>query len=228
MALKGRAFLAIWHDIAAEGESEYSTWHTRQHMPERLGVPGFLVGRRAVDWNRRHQRWFTLYETRTLEVLSSDDYRARLNNPTHWSVRTQPTFRNFARSACVVAATTGRGIGGALATIRLDMPKGGMTAFEAQAERLAHCIAAVDGVVGAHLGVAAPGTTRVQTREAELRASAGEDVFDAVVIADGVGRRELEAAMTHLQSILKGAIEIAAVQSGVYDLAYLLTAEDVA
>jgi hypothetical protein len=80
MPLKGRAFMAIWHDIEANGEAEYSDWHTRQHMPERLGVPGFLVARRGVDWDLTHQRWFTLYETRTLEVLSSDDYRARLNN----------------------------------------------------------------------------------------------------------------------------------------------------
>ena len=49
MALKGRAFMAVWHDIASTREAEYNTWHTRQHMPERLGVPGFLVGRRYVD-----------------------------------------------------------------------------------------------------------------------------------------------------------------------------------
>jgi hypothetical protein len=40
MALRGRAFMAVWHDIASTGEAEYNTWHTRQHMPERLGVPG--------------------------------------------------------------------------------------------------------------------------------------------------------------------------------------------
>ena len=46
MALAGRAFLAMWHDIAEAGDAEYNAWHTRQHMPERLGVPGFRVGRR--------------------------------------------------------------------------------------------------------------------------------------------------------------------------------------
>jgi hypothetical protein len=44
---------------------------------------GVLVGRRYVDWNLDHQRWFTLYETKTLEILSSEDYRVRLNNPTN-------------------------------------------------------------------------------------------------------------------------------------------------
>jgi len=228
MALKGRAFMAVWHDIAEAGEAEYNTWHTRQHMPERLGVPGFLAGRRAVDWSLSHQRWFTLYETKTLETLSSDDYRARLNNPTHWTIRNQPNFLNFARSACVTSASTGRGIGGALATIRLNMADGGLTGFEANAEKLAHAIAAIDGVVGAHLGVAAPDTTRVKTRETELRADTGEDIFDAVVLIDGVGRRELEAAMPKVHAALKDALQIASEQSAIYDLAYLLTAEDVA
>jgi hypothetical protein len=228
MALKGRAFMAVWHDIAEAGEAEYSSWHTRQHMPERLGVPGFLAGRRAVDWNLDHQRWFTLYETRTLDVLSSDDYRARLNNPTNWTVRNQPNFLNFARSACVTSASVGRGIGGALATIRLDFEEGGITDFEAKAEKIAGQMLALDGVVGAHLGAAAPDTTRIKTRETELRASTGEDIFDAVVIVDGVGRRELEAAMSSVQAILKDVLKITSAQSAIYDLAYLLTAEDVA
>jgi hypothetical protein len=228
MPLKGRAFLAIWHDIEASGEAEYSDWHTRQHMPERLGVPGFLVGRRGVDWNLQYQRWFTLYETRTLEVLSSDDYRARLNNPTHWSDRTQPTFRNFARSACILSASTGRGIGGAIATIRLDMSGDALAGFEAAADRLAHRIAALDGVCGVHLGVAAPQTTRVKTRESELRAATGEDVFDAVVLVDGIGRRELNGVMAEIDNLLDSTLSATARQTAVYDLAYLLTAQDVA
>lgn len=227
MALRGRAFMAIWHDIVSTGEAEYSTWHTRQHMPERLGVPGFLVGRRYVDWNLDHQRWFTLYETATLEILSSDDYRARLNSPTHWSQRTQPTFRNFARSACVLSASVGRGIGGALATIRLTVAEGGLTDFEAAAETLAYRMAALDGVTGAHLGVAAPDTTRIKTRESALRAATGEDVFDAVVMVDGTGRRELQAALPAIQGLLKDAIATTDATAAVYDLAYLLTAADV-
>ena len=228
MALRGRAFLAIWHDISPEGEADYNRWHTRQHMPERLGIPGFLVGRRAVDWRLDRQRWFTLYETRTLEVLSSEEYRARLNNPSHWTARNQPNFLNFARSACVTSASVGRGVGGALATFRLGLAEGGLTDFEAMAEKLAHRIATLDGVVGAHFGVAAPDITRVRTREQELRASTGEDIFDAVVVVDGVGRRELETATPAVRTILKEALNIASEQSAVYDLAYLLSAEDVA
>jgi hypothetical protein len=228
MPLKGRAFMAIWHDIEASGEAEYSDWHTRQHMPERLGVPGFLAGRRGVDWDLSHQRWFTLYETQTLEVLSSDAYRARLNNPTPWSNRTQPNFRNFARSACILSASTGRGFGGAMATIRLNMPEDELATFEAAADRVAHRIALLDGVCGAHLGVAAPQTTRINTRETELRAATGEDVFDAVVLVDGVGRRELTRILPEVQKLLDAALTTTSHQVGIYDLAYLLMAQDVA
>jgi len=228
MALRGRAFMAIWHDIASAGEAEYSTWHTRQHMPERLGVPGFLVGRRYVDWGLDRQRWFTLYETVKLETLASGDYRARLNNPTEWTTRNLPHFRNLARSACVLSASVGRGIGGALATIRLNFPKGGLSDFEAAAERLAYRIAVLDGVTGTHFGTASPDTSNVKTREAELRTATGEEVFDAVVMVDGVGRREVEAAMPAVHGILREGMKISAEQSAVYDLAYLLTAEDVA
>ena len=226
MALRGRAFLAIWHDIASAAEAEYNVWHTRQHMPERLGIPGFLVGRRYVDWNLKDQRYFTLYETVKLETLSSDDYRARLNNPSPWSVRVQPNFLNFGRCACVLSASAGRGTGGALATFRLQMAAGGLPDFEAESEKLAHRLVALDGITGAHFGVAAPDTSRVKTRESELRDKTGEDIFDAVVMVEGIGRREVEAAMPAVRALLKDTLKITSEQAAVYDLAYMLTAED--
>ena len=76
MSLRGSAFLAIWHDIEAHGELEFSDWHTREHMPERVGIPGFEAGRRWVDWGRVRHRYFTLYEAQTIDVLSSAAYRA--------------------------------------------------------------------------------------------------------------------------------------------------------
>jgi hypothetical protein len=228
MALRGRAFLAIWHDIAGEAEAEYGVWHTRQHMPERVGVPGFLAARRYVNWSLERERWFTLYETATLETLGSDAYRARLNNPTNWSMRTQPNFRNFARSACVTTASVGRGIGGALATLRLDVAKGALADFEAAAGALAHRIAALDGVTGVHFGVAVPEVTNVKTRETELRASTGEQIFDAVAMVEGVGVREVTAALPQARKLLAERVRIAHEVSAAYELGYCLTADDAA
>ncbi len=43
----GGAVLAIWFDVDPSGEHEVQTWYPRQHLPERLSVPGFLRGRRS-------------------------------------------------------------------------------------------------------------------------------------------------------------------------------------
>ena len=161
MPLRGTAFLAIWHDIETHGELEFNAWHTREHMPERLGVPGFAAGRRFVDWSLDRHRYFTLYEARTIDVLGSDAYRARLDAPSEWTRRVQPTFTNFVRGACRTVASSGKGVGGALATIRIDFaePEGrravGTASGELAAGMLAH-----HGVTSVHVGVADPVVTR--------------------------------------------------------------------
>src|SRR6266516_1042262 len=156
MSLHGSAFLAMWHDIATPGEPDYNLWHTREHMPERLGVPGFLVGRRYVDWSLGKYRYFTLYEGQALDVFCSAPYLARLNAPTPWSNRIQPYFLNFIRAACQTVATRGRGIGGALLTTRVDFTDGGRGAFAACGPEIAERIGALAGVTGVHVGVTEP------------------------------------------------------------------------
>jgi hypothetical protein len=229
MPLKGSGFMAIWHDIQTEGEAEYNTWHTREHMPERLGVPGFEMGRRWVDWNLDKHRYFTLYEARTVDVFGSEPYRARLNAPSAWSNRVQPHFTNFVRSACRTIVSVGKGIGGAIATVRVHFtPGAGAGVFSAKSHALAHEIMPLEGISSVHIGYADPTVTRVHTRESELRKLTGEDVFDAVVMIDGIGRRELERAMPRIEALLTpDTAGVASKESAVYDLAYLLTSEEV-
>lgn len=215
----------MWHDIVAEGEPEYNNWHTHEHMPERVGVPGFLVGRRYVDWSLPKYRYFTLYEGRTLETFKSAPYLARLNEPTAWTKRIQPHFRNMVRAACVTLLTTGRGVGGALLTARVDFADGGRTAFAAAAPQLAERLGAAHGVIGVHMGVADPSITNVNTSETELRKATPEAVYDAVVLIEGIGRHELEHVARSGVADLVPAV--ARVDVAVYDLAYLLTSESV-
>jgi hypothetical protein len=130
MPLKGEGFMIIWHDIKAESESDYHLWHTREHMPERLAVPGFLRGRRGVDWNRDKYRYLTLYEGESPKTLGTPEYILRLNNPTPRSLKIQPAFYNFVRSACAIVATVGRGVGGTIATFRVPFDGTPRPAFE--------------------------------------------------------------------------------------------------
>ena len=46
MPLLGKAALAMWWDMAREVRSDFEDWHSHEHLPERLGIPGFRRGSR--------------------------------------------------------------------------------------------------------------------------------------------------------------------------------------
>ena len=81
MSLAGLGVVAIWHDIAPEGRDDFYEWHNREHMPERVGIPGFRRGRRFVAIEGRPE-YFNLYEADSAETLGGQDYLNRLNAPT--------------------------------------------------------------------------------------------------------------------------------------------------
>lgn len=223
MPLRGTAFMIVWHDIKTEAEPDYHLWHTREHMPERLAVPGFLRGRRGVDWNRDRHRYLTLYEGESIATFGAPEYLQRLNNPTPWTLRTQPTFYNFIRCACSTAASVGRGVGGAIATFRVPLDKIDAAAFQAMASSVAGELLDLKGVNAVHFGTARPEVTGARTRETELRGMTRDDVFDAVVLVDGVGRRELEARMPELTARLRARrLTIDPAETAVYDMAFCL------
>ena len=161
--LRGTGVLAIWNAITPDGEDDFYRWHNTEHMPERVGVAGFLRGRRYLS-TARARDFFTLYETESVETIRSAPYLARLNDPTPWTQRVLPHFRDTFRLGCRVAHSWGRGQGGALVTLRL--PARSPQGFSAEMFALFRQLA---GVIGVHLLEPAPETTRIPTKEKELR-----------------------------------------------------------
>jgi hypothetical protein len=90
-----QGLLAVWTDIAPEAESEFNEWYNTEHIPQLLGVPGFLSGRRyrAVEGE---PRYLALYELAIPEVLKTDAFRQVRESPTEWSKKMIPLFRNTA------------------------------------------------------------------------------------------------------------------------------------
>ena len=43
MSLLGTGVLAIWNGIDPDAEREFVRWHVEEHIPERVGLPGFLA-----------------------------------------------------------------------------------------------------------------------------------------------------------------------------------------
>jgi hypothetical protein len=90
-----QGLLAVWTDIAPEAEREFNDWYNSEHIPQLLGVPGFLTGRRyqAVEGE---PKYLALYELANIEVLKSDAFRQVRESPTEWSKKMIPLFRNTA------------------------------------------------------------------------------------------------------------------------------------
>ena len=107
--MQGRAAVAMWWDVAPEMRPEWEDWHTHEHMPERLGIPGFLRGSR---WSAAsgEPSYFVLYETARLSTITSGPYLERLNDPSPWSRKMMPHHRNMVRSLCRVRASFGGGL----------------------------------------------------------------------------------------------------------------------
>jgi hypothetical protein len=227
MPLPGKGFLAIWNDAAAEHEAEWLKWHTREHMPERVGVPGFLAGRRYLDPSSAYHRYFTLYLGEDLSTFNSPPYLERLNNPTPWTRATGPYFRNFLRGACRVVASSGSGTSGALAAIRV-LPDGVATTVDAtRAAALTDRLAAIEGIVAAHLGMADAAVTSVPTKERAARGATTEPVFHGVLIVEGLSRHDLARLMPTISDALQAAkLGVTPSESGLYDLSWSLTKAD--
>ena len=190
MSLAGTGVVAIWHDLLPEAKSDFYEWHNREHMPERVGIPGFRRGRRYVAL-RGTPEFFNLYEADTPEVLGGRDYLDRLNSPTDWTKRVVPSFRNVARSICRVVYSSGVGSGGVIATVRFDVDATRRAfTLDALATRLLPALALRTGIAGVHLCLADEAVSNVETAEKRARADATL-VPTWIVLIEGIGPDEV-------------------------------------
>lgn len=114
----GQAALALWVDIDPADDALFNHWHSREHVQERVGCPGWLRGSRfkGVD---RPGRYLLFYDAETTAAFESDVYYARLRNPSEMSRAIFPRFRDTWRTACTIERRLGDGIGAAALTLRL-------------------------------------------------------------------------------------------------------------
>lgn len=178
------AVVAIWHDLLPDAKPEFYQWHNREHMPERVGIPGFRRGRRYIALSGTPE-YFNLYEADSPEVLSGQDYLNRLNAPTPWTQRVVPSFRNVARSICRVAFTGGCGSGGIVLTMRFHVDEGlRSAAIEALVTHVLPQLTVRKGVSGVHLCLADEAVSKLDTVERKARADSTE-VPSWIVLIEG-------------------------------------------
>jgi len=119
-ALLGQAAVFVWNDVSREGCAQFYQWHDKEHIPERLALPGFRRGRRFISPGHSPQ-WLTMYEAVDVSALVSPEYLARLNAPTPATTSTLEHFRNTSRAVCRLVHSVGSSTGGQLLSMRLNI-----------------------------------------------------------------------------------------------------------
>lgn len=163
MSLAGLGVVAAWHDVAEAARDDFQEWHTREHLPSRVGTPGVRRGRRYVAIAGAPE-FFSLIEADSVEVLTGQDYRQRLAAATPWARRVAPAVRDVVQVVARVPFTNGVGSGGVLLTLRfaIDAAQRDGT-LDALRRRVLPPLVYRKGVTGIHLciadedaGIAAP------------------------------------------------------------------------
>ncbi|HTT75501.1 MAG TPA: DUF4286 family protein [Candidatus Binataceae bacterium] len=92
----GTGLLVVWTDIAPEYEAEFNDWYNKEHIPQLLSVPGFQTARRyqAVEGK---PNYLAVYQLADENVLKSGAFRAVREDPTAWTRKITPQFRNTQR-----------------------------------------------------------------------------------------------------------------------------------
>jgi hypothetical protein len=227
MALLGKAALAMWWDIAPAVREDFEHWHSHEHFPERLAIPGF---RRASRWHAADggEGVFVLYEVDDHDVLASPAYVARLDAPSPWSTRLMPEHRRMVRTQCHVATSHGFAVARFAETLRLSASPGRDLALREAIGALGRTIGARPGLVGLHLlhhEAPALGATLEQRLRGMADASADHVVvavaYDGAALSALAGDELGDAALGRLGAV--GAIE-----RGRHVLAASATPQDIA
>jgi hypothetical protein len=106
-AKEAKGLLAIWADVDEDYRIEYQKWHNCQHMPERLSIPGFQVGRRYRGIEKA-PHFLMYYETDDSKVMAGGPYMHAINHPTLWTREAITHLRNIVRSIYGLVSSSGK------------------------------------------------------------------------------------------------------------------------
>jgi len=226
MSLLGKAAVAMWWNIRPEQRAEFGDWHSHEHFPERMSIPGF---RRGSRWTSTldAEGFFVLYELEQYETLTSKGYLDRLNAPTPLSTKMMPHHLNMVRSQCRVEASFGGGIATSLATIRLSPQEGKQALLKSELVEGLREMAAKPGLTGGHLLITDAPKTSSPTTEQQIRGADGAadwivllSGYDPEIVSDAVSKFFSSSAL-HLIGAKEKSI------AGRYKLAFTMTPLDV-
>ena len=206
-------------DVAPEAIVEHDDWHTHEHIPERLAIPGFMRGSRWIA-EQGQPRYLVIYEVEGLDILASAGYLERLNNPTPWTTKMMVHYRGMSRGFCTVTGSFGAGLGQAALLIRFKPESGrGNVILRWLREEALPGLPSKVGLASAHLFEAA--LTPQITNEQRIRGT--DAAIDCALLVTGYSTESVtrlfqnELREHHFE--MRGAL---GVSGGIYRMAYSL------
>ncbi|WP_321888135.1 DUF4286 family protein [Paraburkholderia bannensis] len=189
--------LCIWTDTESHSEADFNAWYNREHMQERVAIPGFRFARRFLANDGGARRYLALYVTASLDVFHSDAYRQAFTVQTDWSMRNFARMSNTQRRVSEQRFEAGAGEGGH-AAIFVAPPQAMQTVDSAHWREAAHAAALTPGVHAVRVFVtdaslssplATPGATASAARQ------------DALVIVEGSSSDAAREAASKLATL---------------------------
>ena len=175
------AELLVWTDVDPAHEADFNRWYDREHMGERMAIPGFVAARRFVRVGPG-RKYLALYKTESLAVFDSAPYRRAFDNQTQWSLENFRRMRDTVRAVGTIAEA-GAGSGGfaglvSFATDRVDAAR----------SLLEKCVEA-DGLIAGHILVPDPRLSK------PLPGAAAGALTGSILILEGTGADAVTRAM---------------------------------
>ena len=212
--------VVIWNDIKEEMRDEFVQWHSSEHLPERVSIPGFISGQR---WYGEHAspQYLTTYVTQNTGVLTSDAYIQRLNDPTPWTLKTVAAFRHTCRAAGEVMWEYGskKGYGGHILAIRITELED-LTILTEYLNSLANspeqCFAEL---LRARLVLTTPTASQLPTAERAVRTGDQNEPHMVLLLESFSGeaplRHTLSKITAHIPKLMHSSTGIYALQTGI-------------
>jgi len=117
MPLHGKGMLITFTEVKARDERDFNEWYNREHIDERINLPGFHRARRYVAV-RGAPKYLATYECDSVGDLATPGYLQLLANQTPWSQAVIARFTHFHRLTMRIQADLTHGVGGAIACVR--------------------------------------------------------------------------------------------------------------
>nr|WP_067293327.1 DUF4286 family protein [Marinobacterium profundum] len=196
------AQLFVWSDIDPTHETDFNQWYDREHMEERVSLPGFSGARRYRADSGTARRYLALYRAEALDCFTTAEYRKAFTQQTSWSNLNFSRMSNTRRRVMSVALEAGFGAGSKVAMVVLNKPVGEVGIDATQIAKLISNTLEIDGVLhGQYLVPDTKLSTPLPSEDTENR------VLAPAIVIDTSSESAAAAALQLLREALGDAVD---------------------